>query len=122
MKLGSRIRYWRKRRGLSQAALTEASGVNRRYLSLLENGKNTNPSLDVLDRLADALGIDVTDLLANGDPDRAAVIDLWPRLSPENRGAVRSVAETLANIVYSPSQPRPLVMAEDRPDYAPRPD
>jgi transcriptional regulator with XRE-family HTH domain len=44
-------------------ALAEKAKVPPGYLSELEAGKKTNPSLAVLKRLAKALGVPVTELL-----------------------------------------------------------
>ena len=54
--LGMRIVYLRKQKGWSQLDLSIESGVNRNYLSDLENGRR-NPTVDVLEKIANALGI-----------------------------------------------------------------
>lgn len=58
-----RLREERQRAGLSLARLAEISGVSRTYLLKLETDEASNPSLEVLRRLADALDITVADLL-----------------------------------------------------------
>ncbi|MDW8006457.1 MAG: helix-turn-helix transcriptional regulator [Thermomicrobium sp.] len=60
--LGQRIRALREAQGLRQEDLAARAMVNQSYLSQIENGKR-DPSLDVLERIADALGIPVADLL-----------------------------------------------------------
>jgi transcriptional regulator with XRE-family HTH domain len=50
----ARLRQWRERRGLSQLALAEHTGVSQRHLSFLELGR-ASPSRDMVDRLAAAL-------------------------------------------------------------------
>jgi len=57
------LRALREAKGLSQVALAEKAKVERTYLVKLESGDKTNPSLDVLKRLARALGVPVTELL-----------------------------------------------------------
>jgi transcriptional regulator with XRE-family HTH domain len=52
------IRVLREQQNLSQQALAETSGMSRNTLSLLERGK-TSPTLDTLQKLADALRVDV---------------------------------------------------------------
>lgn len=47
---------------ISQQALADAVGVSRAYISTVESGR-ANPSLDLVSRVADRLGIDI-DLLA----------------------------------------------------------
>jgi transcriptional regulator with XRE-family HTH domain len=53
----------RQARGLSQEALAHATGLDRTYVSLLERGRR-QPTLDVLLRLAGALGCPAAALLA----------------------------------------------------------
>lgn len=57
------LRKLRTDRGLSQAELGAKAGVTDAYIAQLEKGKKSNPSLDVLKRLANALGVPVTELL-----------------------------------------------------------
>lgn len=58
-----RIAEIRKERGISQKALSEATGIPQGYLSELENGKKNNPSIFKLFRIATALGCSVDDLV-----------------------------------------------------------
>ncbi|MGI6644528.1 MAG: helix-turn-helix domain-containing protein [Bacilli bacterium] len=60
LKLGKKIREIRKDQGVSQLNLSLDAGVNRNYISDLENGRR-NPSILVLYRLADALDVKITD-------------------------------------------------------------
>ena len=53
----------RKARGLSQEALAELADFHRTYVSQLERCV-TNISIDGLERLADALELDVVELLS----------------------------------------------------------
>lgn len=58
-----RLRLERKKAGLSLARLAEISGVSRTYLLKLEKDEASNPSLEILRRIADALDITIADLL-----------------------------------------------------------
>ena len=49
--------------GISQFELARKSGVAQGYISDLVGGAKTNPGLDVLKRLAKALGVTVSELL-----------------------------------------------------------
>ncbi len=64
--LGLIVRRMRSTRGWSQEELAANAGVDRRYMSDLENGKR-NPSLDVMSRLAAALGISVSELMRHAE-------------------------------------------------------
>ena len=62
-RLDAVIRQLRERKNLTQEELAKKAGITRSHLSLLEAGHRRNPSLDVLKRLARALGVPVTELL-----------------------------------------------------------
>lgn len=62
VELGDRIRRHRDRLGWSQEDLAYEAGVNRTYIASLEAGQR-NPSLDLMARLAKALGIDLGELV-----------------------------------------------------------
>jgi putative transcriptional regulator len=57
------LREQRESKGLTQVDLAKRAKVGRTYLVKLESGDKTNPSLDVLKRLARALSVRVTELL-----------------------------------------------------------
>jgi transcriptional regulator with XRE-family HTH domain len=57
------LRTLRQERGWGVRELAERAHVPPGYISELENGKKANPGLDVLRRLARALGVPVTELL-----------------------------------------------------------
>lgn len=59
---GSTLRELRRARGLSQEELALVSGFDRTYTSLLERGLRT-PTLPVLFRLAEALGVEACKLV-----------------------------------------------------------
>ena len=56
------IRVYRDHRGLTQKQLAAAAGINPVYLSQIETGKRTG-STRTLVSVADALGVDVDDLV-----------------------------------------------------------
>lgn len=57
--LGAAIRHYRKEAGLSQAALAELAGINRTYLSALEQGHETEQAKRIL-RILKQLGVRMT--------------------------------------------------------------
>ncbi|MGH7869178.1 MAG: helix-turn-helix domain-containing protein [Candidatus Dormibacteraceae bacterium] len=57
--LGAAIRHYRQQAGLSQAELAERAGLNRTYLSDLEQGKDTEQVKRIL-RLLHQMGIRMT--------------------------------------------------------------
>jgi transcriptional regulator with XRE-family HTH domain len=69
--LGARIRRLREERGLSLGELEAASGVTKGYLSQLESGKAMNPSVLSANKIAQGLGVRLTDLLGEVEMDSA---------------------------------------------------
>ncbi|MDO6962828.1 helix-turn-helix domain-containing protein [Rhizobium alvei] len=66
----SRIRTFRKYRGMTASQLATAAGISQPYLSDIETGKKTG-SVDVLKRIAIALKVDLVDLVASEQDDQA---------------------------------------------------
>ena len=57
-KLGQKIASLRKNKGLTQEDLAELSGYSVEFISLIERGINA-PTIDGLEKLARALGVEV---------------------------------------------------------------
>ena len=51
------LKLERKRAGLTQHQLAEASGISYSYLTKLENGAQSNPTRETMSRLSEALGV-----------------------------------------------------------------
>lgn len=58
-----RLKKIRQAKGMSQGALAKRARISREYLNRLEKGRY-DPTVGVLQRLAKALGVSVTELLA----------------------------------------------------------
>lgn len=56
------IKTLRKERGLSQESLAERAGLHRNFVSLIERHQS-QPTVDTLFRLADALELSAVDLV-----------------------------------------------------------
>ena len=70
MKLGEKIKYLRKSKGVSQEELAAMLKVNRNYLSRVETGKS-EPTASTLKEIARIFGIDLNSLLdINGNDNR----------------------------------------------------
>jgi len=61
-RLGARVRSLRRGRGFTQSSLATAAGIGRVTLARLEAGRQS-PSLATLEALADALGVDIQEIL-----------------------------------------------------------
>jgi len=60
---GTKIRELRLERELSRRQVAERSGVTGQYIYLIETGRATNPSIQVLERVASALGVRLSSLI-----------------------------------------------------------
>ena len=65
-KVGKAIIKLRKERGFSQETFAYESGIDRRYMSDIENGKR-NISLDILERIAARLKMPISALFAEAE-------------------------------------------------------
>ncbi|TAA11047.1 XRE family transcriptional regulator [Pseudoxanthomonas winnipegensis] len=85
------LRRLRQQAGLSQQALAEAAQVSRRMLVAIESG-DANVSLNTLDRLAAALGVQFADLLKSAAIDDPTRVDAlaWCGRDPASRGVMLS--------------------------------
>ena len=73
--LGHRIRHYRKRQKLTLADLSTSVDKPVPYLSQLENGR-IEPKIGLLNSLADALNVTVTELVDTSAPNRRAELEL----------------------------------------------
>lgn len=65
--IGKNIKILREKKGLSKKKLSELSGVSVSYISELENLKKNSPSIEIIDKLANALDVTKGDLLKDND-------------------------------------------------------
>lgn len=69
MTLGAELRNARQEADLTQEQLAFAAGVDRTYISQLEND-HKSPTVDILFRLCDTLGIATSELLRRVERSR----------------------------------------------------
>ena len=65
------MRRLRVAKGFSQERLADEAEVDRTYISRLER-KMENPSIGVVEKIAEALGVHIAELLVQPDPDDIA--------------------------------------------------
>ncbi len=66
------LAFWRKKRGLTQAALAAACGISQPYLAQIESGKRTG-EVGLYAKLSKHLNVRIEDIVDDGDdgPQRA---------------------------------------------------
>jgi len=62
-RLAGNLRKLRTAKGLSQEAFADLAGIHRTYVSDLERGAR-NPTITVVEKLAQGLGVTASELLA----------------------------------------------------------
>lgn len=96
--VASAVKAARLSKGVSQAALAHALGIEATTLSRYEVGARTFP-LPLLGRVAEVLGVEVVELLPavrKGKPDEPASIDdveaAWEGMSEDRRALLVKIA------------------------------
>ncbi len=67
--IGNRIRLVRRQAGLTQAELAEKASLSDNFIGLIERGEG-RPTIQVVDRIADALGVHLSELFL-GDENQS---------------------------------------------------
>lgn len=71
--LGNNILKYRKIKGMTQEKLAEFSDLSITFLSKLERSENQNISIQKLEKIAQTLDVDVTDLLSTNSKNETPV-------------------------------------------------
>lgn len=66
---GMKIRNLRIKKGMSLTDLAKTSGISKSYLSFIERGKQTNPSIEVIEKISKALSVDLQSLITTPNPN-----------------------------------------------------
>ena len=85
---GVRIKEFRKRKGMSQLQLANALFVDQSVISRMEQGKGSEPTLEIIRRLSEALNVDVSKLI-------------YADLDSELERDIEDVTEILRNVLPS---------------------
>lgn len=100
VRFGKRLRELRLERGLSQSSLAERADVTPEYVSRIERGQ-VGPSMEVVERLAQALFVEPRELFEFGagttgaDPAIVRLMDLARSGNTEQRQLILRLAETV---------------------------
>ena len=107
---GQRLNQLRRQAGITMTELARRSGLSQGYISRLEMGQST-PSLRVLARLAQALGVPLAILLnepdrsllsqqagavtypADATPEDRAILEALPRLNKRHKQGLMTIIE-----------------------------
>ena len=91
---GVRLRELRKKQNLSLKQLSHSSGVHFTQLSRYERGM-TQPTAEMIRRLADALGVEVASLIDENavvrfrDPEIRQLVEELEKLPEDDKGVIK---------------------------------
>lgn len=91
-RLGARVRDFRAKRGWTQESLGERAGLSYKFVGEIERGVG-NPTVDSVAQLAQAFGIDVSELFRRDTPEMT-----YTPLSPDDFAVVREARQTLISL------------------------
>ncbi|KUP04130.1 transcriptional regulator [Bacillus coahuilensis m2-6] len=75
--IGERVKQLRLEKNMSMTELAERAGVAKSYLSAIERNLQKNPSVQFLEKVAQALGVSMDSILFNQQEDKQAVDPDW---------------------------------------------
>lgn len=84
MKIGDKIKLFRKEKGLTQVVLADKASISRSYLADIENNRY-NPSLDVLNSIADALCISINVFFDEDEETKFDSLEKAQRIAKNNK-------------------------------------
>jgi transcriptional regulator with XRE-family HTH domain len=84
MSIANLVREARRRSGLTQAQLAERAGVPKSTVGRIESGARV-PSTELVERLVEAAGWNVSVSLSEPDPDTDSMFERTLRRSPAQR-------------------------------------
>src|SRR5690349_10616654 len=104
-RIAARVRQARAQKGWTQEKLAEALDVATETISRYEVGRFP-PSLPMLSRLADALGIDLQSILGIGpaglSSSETELVEGWRQLDSEEQGMVLKLVQRLGGSTTRP--------------------
>ena len=93
MNLGNVILRWRKRRGLTQAELSQRSGLSQVFISLLESGSK-KPSIETLEILSKCLEVPVAVIIFQASSEEDMETEAGRAIFKELSSALNRLADT----------------------------
>ncbi len=88
------IREWRNHRGLTLVQLSERIGIDKSYLSKIENGKKRYDQ-PFLEAAAEVLRCEPADLIMRDPSASESIWSIWEQLQPVQRDQLVEIAHTL---------------------------
>ncbi|WP_147533169.1 helix-turn-helix domain-containing protein [Bacillus marasmi] len=99
--IGNIINELRKKKGLSLSELADRAKISKSYLSNIERNLNQNPSIQVMQKLANVLGVDLNSLLIRKKEEQDEVVNVeeWEEIVNEIKDLEREQIKEFKTIV-----------------------
>lgn len=103
MALAAKLKELRLRKGKSLQDLADEIGASKAHVWDLETGRSKNPTIELLAKLAQALGTSISDLVGEnpeGDEQSSEVVAMYrdlKGLSDNDRETIKLMMERLKN-------------------------
>ena len=117
MTTGQRIQHARKQAKLTQAELGARLGVSGSMIGQYENGFR-NPKIETLERISDALGVPLVDLMDISPEEKEEMEDIAERAARDGRVTKEAVMRFQLEEKLNPSPAQILNDIEDAADAA----
>lgn len=88
--IGDNLKKLREEHGFGVNELSRISGVNASYISAIERGEKNNPSMEILEKIASALNIEVKNFFETSPIDNEKLQE-WDEELNKNGELVRQV-------------------------------
>lgn len=95
MALAENIRKYRLKKQLTQPELAEKAGVSKGYVYMLESGEMTNPTFDMLHKIATALEVTIAELIGERKVQAKDEVPEIPKSLAEFANQCRRAGEKL---------------------------
>lgn len=95
--VGNNLRMMRERRGITQEDLALKSGLTQGYINFLENGKR-GYSKKSLEKIANALGIQISELFEEKTREEPAIVAEQPLLYGKRRRLCDTIISLLEQL------------------------
>jgi len=104
--LATRLAELRESKGLSQEQLSVASGVTFSTIQNIEYGRSVDPGVFNIDKLADALGVSIQDLIGKENLEKnkdSIIVEIISGLPALNQDQLNAILSNVTNYLSSSS-------------------
>ena len=106
---GNKIKEIREAKGIGLNETARRAGISGSYLSNIERNIKGNPSMETLQRIADALGVSVADFFDNDNSENKDEDENLPDLEDEDTAEMKILFDKAVDKKLPPADKRRLM-------------